>query len=115
MRVQQHTALAHIYIASHDKNVYCIEYKFTESGGNLIWTFTGSAAFNASPIFMPEHWLLVVSINGHISIVDRNTGVLKYNLTVPGQVFGTPAFDVDSSCLIVGCRDNYLHAFRLHV
>lgn len=81
----------------------------------LVWTFTGSAAFNASPVLMLDKWLVVVSINGHISIIDRNMGVMQCNLMVPGQVFGTPAFDADSSILMVGCRDNHLYAFRLRV
>lgn len=103
---------AYIYIACHDKNVYCVKYTFMKNNINLCWKFAGSAPFNAGPLVIFNKLLVVISNDGKASIIDRFTGMLHFHFIVSGPVFATPTFDKNSSQLLISCRDNFLYAFK---
>lgn len=114
INVYQSESCAYIYIACHDKNVYCLEYTFSDDCYKLCWKFTGHAPFNAGPVVIFNRSLVIVSNDGRISIINRFTGALQYEFAVSGQVFATPAFHENSSQLLISCRDNFMYAFKLN-
>ncbi|KAM4807668.1 beta-alanine-activating enzyme [Rhinophrynus dorsalis] len=101
-----------IMFGSHDGFIYCCNME-----GVLVWKYkTRSRVYATSFVFPEPHrenseLLAAASTDGHVYILDAQTGLLNTEHRLGGEIFSSPV--VWGSSVIVGCRNNYVYCLDL--
>ncbi|KAM3940453.1 beta-alanine-activating enzyme [Leptodactylus fuscus] len=102
----------HITFGSHDGFIYCCSTK-----AELLWKCKTSSRVYATPFtFLNPHTentelLAATSTDGHLWILDAQSGRLICQRALEGEIFSSPV--VYDSRLVVGCRNNFVYCFDL--
>jgi len=100
-----------LYLGSHDSHAYCLNDK----DGTILWSTQLAAGLYSSPflsMFRHRSVIAVATMTGVVCLLDAKSGRNLSQLQYPGEVFSSPV--IVSQILVVGCRDNFVHAASLH-
>ncbi|XP_042324376.1 beta-alanine-activating enzyme isoform X2 [Sceloporus undulatus] len=103
-----------IFFGSHDYFTYCCNME-----GNLLWKFKTTSTVYATPfVFRSQDlgnkpFLVVVSTDGSIWILNAKTGLIEGSGELPGEVFSSPV--VCGTRIVVGCRNNYVYCMDISI
>jgi len=96
----------------HDNNLYCLN----EEIGTLNWKINCDSQIYSSPCMLDAAFLISVSSNGIIFIVNINNGdvILKKDFfNMKNSCYSSPV--VYKNRLYIGCRDDYLYSFQVEI
>lgn len=103
----------HVILASHNKNLYCLEVPrrtVDENEPKLRYMLQMQ-----SPIFATswceDGYMFVVCTDGIFKVFDLLEGKLLATKQLPGETFSSPV--VHNDLAVLGCRDNNLYVLRL--
>ncbi|XP_018342023.1 PREDICTED: acyl-CoA synthetase family member 4 isoform X1 [Trachymyrmex septentrionalis] len=107
------TSDEHIILASHNKNLYCLEMPqriIEENEPKLKYTLQLQ-----SPIFATtwceDGYMFVACTDGIFKVFDLLEGKLLATKQLPGETFSSPI--VHNDLAVLGCRDNHLYVLKL--
>lgn len=113
IRTQDSTDSEHIILASHNKNLYCLEISrriMEETEPRLKYTLQLH-----SPIFATSwcenEYTFVACTDGTFQVYDLPKGKLLASNLLPGEIFSSPV--VHDDLVVLGCRDNNLYVLKL--
>ncbi|KAF9421749.1 hypothetical protein HW555_002430 [Spodoptera exigua] len=92
----------------HDKGVYSLSVKNFQP--TLLWKTQLTSPVYSTPCALSDKLILAVSNNGKLCILERETGVLLGEYSLPSETFSTPVTYGDF--IYVGCRDDHLYSIR---
>ncbi|KYM88071.1 Acyl-CoA synthetase family member 4 [Atta colombica] len=107
------TSDEYIILASHNKNLYCLEIPqrtIEENEPKLKYTLQLQ-----SPIFATswceDGYMFVACTDGIFKVFDLLEGKLLATKELPGETFSSPI--VHNDLAVLGCRDNHLYVLKL--
>lgn len=103
-----------VLFTSKDHYIYCIEY--TENNCALKFKINLYASLTREPhIFnlKSSKYIAAVSDEGDIYIIDFESADVVSYYKLPNQSFSSPRVYKDN--LVIGCRDNYVHCYKLEL
>jgi outer membrane protein assembly factor BamB len=87
-------------------------YALNAGDGRLIWSFRTHLAVWNSPLVY-EGVVVVGSRQGRLYAIDACTGKIKWQEAVSGPLLSSPAIDVGTGRVYIGCEDMHVYAFDL--
>jgi len=99
----------YIICSSNDGCMYCLNIN-----GGCQWVFTGEAPFYSTPtVYLHPHnklFVIAVSTNGSLYVVDVETGIYEIKYSFKGEVFSSLV--VVGNDIVIGCRDNNVYSLK---
>lgn len=97
-----------IYAGSDNGYLYAIDEQ-----GKEVWNFKTNMMIWSSPSFDPSgKWLAFGSLDGHLYLLDANSGKLLDKHNIGSDVKSSPTHD-GKQTLYVGASDNHLYSFKV--
>ncbi|XP_030836045.1 beta-alanine-activating enzyme-like [Strongylocentrotus purpuratus] len=101
-----------VVFGSHNGSVTCLD----PSTGQLEWTSKVSTfPIYSTPFGFTRNGhrrVAVASTDGHVCILDMQTGNVLTEMVLPGEVFSSPVV-IEGKRVIVGCRNDYVYCLHL--
>lgn len=99
-----------LFLGCHDKHAYKIRCVRNERP-SVVWRRTHDAKVYATPGFYRDNYIVSVSTDGRLYVVDAFDGDAVGEFKIRGEVFSSPVIDDD--LIFVGSRDDSVYCLRV--
>ena len=101
---------SNLYVADNSSNIYAID----KYNGRIIWKITIDENINSTQQFLYDNYTVSLSNEGHIIIIDKNTGNLLSFKSIIGEVDFQSKGIMRDKILYITSKDGRLNAIKIN-